>query len=37
VQPLLTAGVAHFKLGTAQLSKAYKVLIAVGGKSIFAA
>jgi hypothetical protein len=37
VQPLLTAGVAQFKLGTAQLSKAYKVLITIGGKSIFAA
>jgi len=32
---LLTQGVAQFKLGSAQLSKAYKVLIAVGGKSIF--
>ena len=34
---LLTQGVAEFKLGSAQLSKAYKALIAVGGKSIFAA
>jgi hypothetical protein len=34
---LLKQGVAEFKLGSAQLSKAYKVLIAVGGKSIFAA
>jgi hypothetical protein len=29
--------VAEFKLGTAQLSKAYKALLAVGGKSIFTA
>jgi hypothetical protein len=37
VQTYLSAGVAELKLGTAQLSKAYKVLIAVGGKSIFIA
>jgi hypothetical protein len=37
VKTYLNAGVAEFKLGTAQLSKAYKALIAVGGKSIFVA
>jgi hypothetical protein len=37
VQSFLTQGVAEFKLGTAQLSKAYKALLAVGGKSIFTA
>ena len=37
VKSLLAQGVAEFKLGTAQLSKAYKALIAVGGKSIFVA
>jgi hypothetical protein len=37
VQTYLTQGVAEFNLGTAQLSKAYKVLIALGGKSIFVA
>jgi hypothetical protein len=37
VKTYLAAGVAEFKLGTAQLSKAYKALIAVGGKSIFVA
>jgi hypothetical protein len=37
LQSLLNQGVAEFKLGTAQLSKAYKALLAVGGKSIFTA
>jgi hypothetical protein len=37
VQSFLGQGVAEFKVGTAQLSKAYKALLAVGGKSIFAA
>ena len=37
VQSFLTQGVAEFKLGTAQLSKAYKALLAVGGKSIVTA
>jgi hypothetical protein len=37
MQSFLTQGVAEFKLGTAQLSKAYKALLAVGGKSIFTA
>ena len=36
-QTLLAKGVAEFKLGTAALSKAYRSLIAVGGKNIFAA
>jgi len=35
VQSDLTKGVAEFKLGSAQITKAYKVLIAVGGKNIF--
>jgi hypothetical protein len=34
---LLQQGVAEFKLGSAQLTKAYRALIAVGGKSIFVA
>jgi hypothetical protein len=33
----LTKASTEFKLGSAAISKAYKVLIAVGGKSIFAA
>jgi hypothetical protein len=37
VKSYLTQGVAEFKIGTAQLSKAYKALLAVGGKSIFTA
>jgi len=31
----LKNGVAKFKLGSAQITKAYKVLIAIGGKNIF--
>jgi hypothetical protein len=34
---LLTQGVAEFKLGSAQLSKAYKAITAIGGKNIFTA
>ena len=34
---LLSQGVAEFKLGSAQLSKAYKAITAVGGKNIFTA
>lgn len=37
VQQDLTNGVAEFKLGTAALSKAYKALIAIGGKKVFVA
>jgi hypothetical protein len=36
-QTLLKQGVAEFKLGTAALSKAYKSLVAIGGKKIFTA
>jgi hypothetical protein len=36
-QSLLVQGVAEFKLGSAAIAKAYKVLIAIGGKSIFVA
>jgi len=36
-QSLLTQGVAEFKLGSAQIKKAYNALIVVGGKSIFTA
>jgi hypothetical protein len=36
-QALLKQGVAEFKLGTAALSKAYKSLVAIGGKKIFTA
>jgi hypothetical protein len=34
---LLVSGVAEFKKGTAQISKAYKAITAVGGKNIFTA
>ena len=33
----LGKGVAEFKLGSAQVAKAYKALLAVGGKNIFVA
>ena len=36
-QTLLKQGIAEFKLGTAALSKAYKSLVAIGGKHIFTA
>jgi hypothetical protein len=36
-QSLLVQGVAEFKLGSAAIAKAYKALIAIGGKSIFVA
>jgi hypothetical protein len=32
---LLVTGVAEFKKGTAQISKAYKALTAIGGKNLF--
>lgn len=34
---LETRAVAEFKLGTAALSKAYKALVAIGGKNVFTA
>jgi hypothetical protein len=34
---LLNKGIAEFKLGTAALSKAFKSLVAIGGKNIFTA
>ena len=34
---LLTNGVGEFKKGTAQISKAYKAITAIGGKNIFTA
>jgi hypothetical protein len=34
---LIKQGVAEFKLGTVQLTNAYKALIALGGKNIFVA
>jgi hypothetical protein len=36
-QTLLKQGVAEFKLGTTALNKAYKSLVAIGGKNIFKA
>ncbi len=36
-QSLLAQGVAEFKLGSAQVKKAYTALILIGGKSIFTA
>ena len=37
VQQYLASGVAEFKLGSAAVSRAYRALIAIGGKSIFTA
>ena len=36
-ETLLKHGVAEFKLGTAALTKAYKSLVAIGGKNVFTA
>ncbi len=36
-QTLLAQGVAQFKLGSTAVAKAYKVMIAIGGKNIFVA
>jgi hypothetical protein len=36
-QSLLIQGVAEFKQGSAQVAKAYKSLVAIGGKNIFSA
>jgi hypothetical protein len=36
-QTLLKQGVAEFKLGSAALTKAYKSLVAIGGKNVFTA
>ena len=36
-QTLLKQGVAEFKLGTTALTKAYRSLVAIGGKNVFTA
>jgi hypothetical protein len=36
-QTLLKQGVTEFKLGTAALTKAYRSLVAIGGKNVFTA